>query len=113
MKWIIKILVSSLAVLIGAYLLPGVNVDSFWSAFWVALVLSLLNVTIKPLLILFTIPITLVSLGLFLLVINSLIILMADYFVDGFQVDGFWWALLFSIVLSLINSMFSELNKDK
>lgn len=109
----IKLLVSTIAVLIGAYILPGVSVDSFWSAFWMAVVLSLLNVTVKPLLILFTIPITLLSLGLFMLVINSLMILMADYFVDGFNVDGFWWAFLFSIVLTLINSMYSEFSSDK
>lgn len=113
MKWLINIILSALAVLIAAYILPGVSVISFWSALWVALILSILNVTLKPVLILFTIPITVVTLGLFLLVINSVIILLADYFIDGFEVDGFWWALLLSIVLSVLNSLFSEFRSDK
>ena len=113
MKWLTIFLLSAVAVLISAYIRPGVSVVSFWSALWVALILSLLNVTVKPLLILFTIPITLVTLGLFLLVINSVIILLADYFIEGFQVDGFWWAFLLSVVLSILNSLFSEFRSDK
>ncbi|MGB3463697.1 MAG: phage holin family protein [Cyclobacteriaceae bacterium] len=113
MKWLIKLLFSAVAVLLGAYLLPGVGVNDFWSALWVALILSLLNATIKPLLIILTIPITILTLGLFLLVINSVIILLADYFIDGFYVEGFWWALLLSLVLSILNSIFSEFQSDK
>ena len=75
----------------------------------VALVLSLVNIFIKPLLILLTIPVTLVTLGLFLLAINALMILLTDYFVNGFEVNGFWWALLFSLILSLFNSLFDDL----
>ena len=78
-----------------------------------ALVLGLLNSTVKPLLVFLTIPISIVTLGLFLLVINAVIILMAAYFVDGFAVDGFWWALLLSIVLTLINSFFGEFRKER
>jgi len=66
---------------------------------------------VKPILILFTIPITILTLGLFLLVINAIIILMVDYFVDGFYVDGFWWALAFSLILSVFNSLFSDLTR--
>lgn len=112
MNWIVKFLLSGLAVLLTAYLLPGVNVEDYWTALWVALVLSLVNIFVKPFLIILTIPITFVTLGLFLLVINALMILLADYFVDGFLVDGFWWALLFSLILSIFNSLFADLTKD-
>jgi len=113
MNFLVRLLLSALAVIIGAYILPGVQVVSFWSALLVALVLSLLNITIKPLLIIFTIPITLLTLGLFLLVINALIILLADAIIAGFVVDGFWWALAFSLILSIINSLISDLSKAK
>ncbi|MCG8322603.1 MAG: phage holin family protein [Cytophagales bacterium] len=105
MNFLIKILLSSIAVLATGYLLPGVSVASFTSALILALVLSLLNVTLKPLLIIFTIPVTILTLGLFLLVINAVVILVADYFVTGVNVSGFIWALLFSIVLSVINAI--------
>ncbi len=113
MNWIIRFLLNGLAVVLTAYLLPGVDVTDYWTALIVALVLSIANVVVKPILIIFTIPITILTLGLFLLVINAMIILMADYFVDGFSVDGFWWALLFSLILSLFNSMFGDLTKEK
>ena len=114
MNLIIKIIISSLAVFVSAYLLPGVVVNSYITAIWVAIVLALLNGFLKPLLVLFTIPVTIVTLGLFLLVINAAIILLADNFVDGFFVDGFWWALLFSLVLSVLTSVMESLGgKDK
>jgi putative membrane protein len=114
MNWLTRFLFNGLAVLLTAYLLPGVSVDDYWTALWVALVLSFVNIFIKPVLIVLTIPITFITLGLFLLVINALMILLADYFVDGFAVDGFWWALLFSLIVSLFNSLFSDLfGKEK
>jgi putative membrane protein len=113
MNWIIRFLLNGLAVFLTAYLLPGVDVEDYWTALVVALVLSLVNIFVKPLLIVFTIPITFITLGLFLLVINALMILLTDYFVDGFTVNGFWWALLFSLILSLFNSLFSDLLGDK
>lgn len=111
MNIFIKIIISSLAVFLTAYVLPyhGVHVDSYLTAIWVAIVLALLNGFLKPLLILFTIPVTVVTLGLFLLVINAAIILLAGNFVDGFFVGGFWWALLFSVVLSVITSVMESL----
>lgn len=112
MNIFIKIIISSLAVFLTAYLLPGVDVDGYVTAIWVAIVLALLNGFLKPLLIIFTIPVTIVTLGLFLLVINAAIILLADNFVDGFFVDGFWWALLFSLVLSVITSVMEGLGKS-
>ena len=112
MNSIIKFFLTGLAVLLTAYLLPGVHVENYGQALLVALVLSIANVIVKPILILFTIPLTVLSLGLFLLVVNALIILMVDYFVPGFSVDGFWWALAFSLILSVFNSLFSDLTKD-
>jgi putative membrane protein len=109
MNLFIKIIISSLAVFLTAYLLLGVTVDTYVTAIWVAVVLALLNGFLRPLLVIFTIPVTLVTLGLFLLVINAAIILLADNFVDGFYVNGFWWALLFSLVLSVITSLMESL----
>ena len=108
-NFFIKLLLTALAVLITAYLLPGVHVTNFFWALLVAAVLALLNVTIKPLLIIITIPVTVFTLGLFLLVINAIIILLASAIIPGFQVDDFWWALGFSLVLYLINKIFNNL----
>jgi putative membrane protein len=105
-NFLVRILVNGLAVLIASFLLPGVHVNNMLNAVIVAAVLALLNAFIKPLLILLTIPITVFSFGLFLLVINAGLIMLADYIVPDFEVDGFWWGLLFSIVLWAINSVF-------
>ena len=113
MNFLVKLLISTLAVIITAYLLPGVEVknDSVFIAIIVAAVLAFLNSILKPILIFLTIPITVFSLGLFLLVINAFIIMLADKLVDGFAVKNFWWALLFSIVLSIVNGILSRLGK--
>jgi putative membrane protein len=111
MNWIVRFLLNGLAVVLTAYLLPGVDVTDYWTALLVALVLSIVNVIIKPILVVLTIPITFLTFGLFLLVINALMILLADWLVDGFQVDGFWWALLFSLILSLFNSIFEDVTR--
>lgn len=113
MNGVVRFLLSGLAVLLAAYLLPGVQVDHYGYALLVALVLAIANAIVKPILVVLTIPITIVTLGLFLLVINAVIILMVDYFVPGFAVDGFWWALGFSLILSVFNSMFTDLTKEK
>lgn len=109
MNWLIRLLLNGLAVVLTAYLLPGVSVDGYGTALIVALVLAIVNVLVKPILILLTIPITILTLGLFLLVINAAIILFVDNLIDGFVVDGFWWALFFSLILSVFNSVFSDL----
>lgn len=106
-------MVNMLVVLAGSWLLPGISVSSNWDAFIVAIVLGLLNTFIKPLLIIFTIPATIFTFGLFLLVINAVIILMTDWLVDGFAVAGFWWALLFSIILTIVNSWINKAEKKK
>lgn len=108
-----KIIISSLAVLLTAYLLPRIHVDDYVVALLVAMVLALLNGFLKPVLILLTIPFTVFTLGLFLLVINAAIVMLAERFVSGFHVDGFWWALLFSIVLSVITSIMEGLGKPR
>lgn len=113
MNGIMRFLLSGLAVLLTAYLLPGVDVTHYGYALLVAAVLSLVNVIVKPILVILTIPVTIVTLGLFLLVINALIILLVDYLVPGFHVDGFWWALAFSLILSIFNSLFDDFSKDK
>ncbi|HSR59974.1 MAG TPA: phage holin family protein [Robiginitalea sp.] len=114
MNFILRLLLSALAVLLLANILPGVRVDSYGIAVLVAVVLSLLNLIVKPLLIILTLPVTLITLGLFLLVINAVIILLASKLVTGFWVDGFWTALLFSLLLSLLQAvLFTFLKEDK
>lgn len=114
MNFIIRLLLTALAVVILAKFLPGVQLaDGFTSAIILAVVLSLLNAIIKPILVILTLPITIVTLGLFLLVINALIILLADEVLSGFSVNGFWTALLFSLLLSFLESVLhSVLKKD-
>lgn len=112
MNFILKIVLTAVAVLVIAHFLPGVSVVNFTNAVIVAIVLALLRVTIKPLLIILTLPVTIVTLGLFLLVINALIILLADNLIDGFHVTGFWVALIFSLILSIFESiLYSFLDK--
>lgn len=113
MAFLVKILVSALAVFLGAWLLPGVAVENVGTALIVAVVLAVLNALLKPLLIILTIPVTIITLGLFLLVINALIILFADALVGGFVVEGFWWALLFSLLLSFLSSIFEGATRGK
>ncbi|MDO5988378.1 phage holin family protein [Flavivirga amylovorans] len=112
MKLITKLLLNALAVFIIAYFLKGVNVDSYLTAIIVAVVLSILNLFVKPVLIVLTLPITVVTLGLFLLIINALIILLADKLIDGFSVNSIWIAVLFSILLSVLQSILHSLLKD-
>ncbi len=113
MKFLIRILLTALAVMLLAEFLPGVSVASYLTAIIVAIVLAILNLIVKPILVIFTLPVTVLTLGLFLLVINAVIILLADAFVSGFGVSGFWIALIFSLLLSLFQSvLFSFLGTD-
>ena len=111
MSFLPKLLVTSVAILIAGYILPGVHVSTFWTAVLVALVLSFLNLFLKPLMVLLPIPFTVITFGLFLLVINAVIIMIASSWVSGFRVDGFWWAMLFSIILSFVSSLLENLVK--
>lgn len=100
----IKVMVCAVNAFILAYILPGIEIKDMLTALLVAVVLSLLDAVVKPLLILFTLPATILTLGLFLFVINACIILIDDHFVHGFKVESFWHALLFSVLLSFFNS---------
>ena len=114
MKTFLKILLTALAVVILANILPGVTVTSYITAIIVAAVIALLNMFVRPLLVFFTLPATIVTLGLFLFVINAIIILLADKLVDGFTVSGFFTAFFFSILLSIFRAvLFSLLKEEK
>ena len=108
MNWLVKVILSAVAVLFSAYLIPGIHVDTFFTAMVVALVLSIINLFFRPLFVLLTLPITLVTFGLFLIAINAFMIMLAGSFVDGFHVSGFWSALIFSFVLSFLQSVFGS-----
>ncbi|MFK7813641.1 MAG: phage holin family protein [Maribacter sp.] len=114
MKLILRLLLSAVAVVVLSNVLPNVDVDSFQTALIVAVALSLLNFIVKPILVILTLPVTILTFGLFLLVINAIIIKLADHFVNGFDVDGWLWAIIFSLLLSLLQSiLFSVLKSDK
>ncbi len=126
MKFFINLFISSVAVLITAYFLSGVTIgdnqfysgstpeiNRFVTALLVAVVLAFLNTIVKPILTLLSLPITVFTLGLFLLAINAIIILFADKLVDGFKVDGFFTALWFSLILSLVNGFLNLFNTKK
>ncbi|MBC2768860.1 MULTISPECIES: phage holin family protein [Pusillimonas] len=102
-------ILNAVALLVVAYVLPGITVASFGSALVAALVLGLLNTLVKPLLVLLTLPITIVTLGLFLLVLNALVFWFAGSILKGFQVNGFWWALLGAFVYSIVSGLLSRL----
>lgn len=99
------LLINSLVIFITAYLLDGVKVKSFFTAIGVAVLLAVINTFLKPLILFLTIPVTVLTLGLFIFVINAWIIMIIDKLVDGFTVKNFWWALFFSIVVSIANSI--------
>ncbi|HEX8268728.1 MAG TPA: phage holin family protein [Flavobacterium sp.] len=112
MTLLIRLLLSAVLVLLISNFLPGVTVAGFGTSIIVAIVLGLLNLFIKPLLVLFTLPVTIVTFGLFLLVINAIVILICDEIVGGFDVSSFWIALLFSVVLSVFQSIIFSFVRD-
>ncbi len=105
MNYILKILLTAIAVIILSKILPGVEVDSYTTAIWVAFLIGILFTFLKPVLVVLTLPVTILTLGLFLFVINAGLILIADNWIDGFSVSGFWTALLFSVLLSFFQSV--------
>lgn len=109
MNTFIYLLVSSIAVLISAYVLPGVRVAGFLQAFLVALFLGIVMTFIRPIILLLTLPVNIVTLGLFTFVINALLILLVSNIVPGFKVDNFWWALAFGLILSLVSGFLFSL----
>jgi putative membrane protein len=109
-----RVVVTSVIAFGLSYILSGVRINTFWTAILFAIVLAIMNAILKPILILLTFPITLLTFGLFLFVINACIILLAEKVVPGFVVDGFWWALLFSLLLSIVSSLlYKEDNMER
>ncbi|MGB6269429.1 MAG: phage holin family protein [Olleya sp.] len=111
MNLIIRLLLNAIAVFFLAEVLKDVHVDNYVTSIIVALVLSILNLIVKPILVILTFPITILTLGLFLFVINGLIILLADKFIDGFAVSSIWTAILFSVLLSVLQGLFQTFLK--
>jgi putative membrane protein len=108
-NFIVKTLIIAAAVVLASYFLPGVSVDRFRTALWVALVLSVLNFFVKPILIILTLPITIITFGLFLFIINAVIIVFAGKLVTGFHVNSIGWALLFSLLLSIFTYLLESI----
>jgi putative membrane protein len=113
MGFLIKVLITAVAVYLAAYLLPGVNITDVQTTIIVALVLALLNTFIKPILVILTIPITILTLGLFLLIINALMVKWAAGLVDGFEVDGWFSALLVSLIVTVVSYILNGLIGDR
>ncbi len=113
MNILIRLLIAALVAFGLSRILGGVHIDSYVTALIVAAVLAVLNAVVKPIMIILTLPVTIITLGLFLFVINALIILLCAKLVPGFAVDGFWWALLFSILFSIGSSILYSGNETK
>jgi putative membrane protein len=112
MKFLIRLLITAaVAYGLSMILSPHIIIDSYVTALIFSLVLAFLNAILKPILILLTLPITILTLGIFLLVLNVLMIMLAGKMVDGIHIDGFWWAFIFGLLLSLLSSMLSNLEK--
>jgi putative membrane protein len=106
------LLINTLSIFAVSYILSGIEVGSLTTALIVAVVMAILNVTLKPLLIIITIPLTVITFGLFLFVVNVLVLYAAAYLIDDFQIAGFWWALLFSLLVSFVNSVLYGIGKN-
>lgn len=112
MQILITLILRTLAIMGAAYLLPGVEVFNWKVALLAAIVLGLLNMVLKPVLHIFALPLTILTLGLFAFIINGFLILLTDFLVEGFDVRNIWWAILFSLVLTMINSILDAIFKD-
>jgi len=112
MKFLVRLLITAaVAYGLSMILSPHIFIDSYVTAIIFSLVLAFLNAILKPILILLTLPITILTLGIFLLVLNVLMVMLAGKMVEGIHIDGFWWALIFGLLLSLLSSMLSNLEK--
>ncbi len=109
MLLLLKWLIMTVSIMAACYVIPGVVVSGFFAAMWVALFLGIVNVLIRPVLILVTLPINILTLGLFTFVINAVLILLASSVIKGFQVNGFWSAMFYSIVVSIVNYILGHL----
>lgn len=109
MHVLLRIAFGTIAVLVAEYFLPGVTVNGMVTALVVAVVIALLNVLLKPILIILSLPVTILTLGLFLVIINGIIVYTADLLIDGFEVRDFWWALAFALVIGVVNTVLNAL----
>ena len=110
MKYILNLIITSLLILGLSKVLPHIIVNDFTDALWFSLVVSLLNIFLRPILIVLSLPITVVTFGLFLIIINTIIIILADRLIDGIEIQGFWYAVLFSLCLSAVQSLLNKEN---
>ncbi len=109
MFFILRLIINMVAILIIAYLFPGfIEVDSFWSALVAAFLLGIANAIVKPILVFFTLPLTIITLGLFLLVINGWMLWLVSILVRGFHVSGFWGAMIGAILISIVSWILSR-----
>lgn len=108
MNIFIRWLIASIAVVVAAYILPGVTVENFFVALVTAIVIGVINTFLKPIILILTLPFNVLTLGLFTFVINALLIMLASAVVPGFEVASFWWALFFSLILSLVNAVLRQ-----
>ena len=113
MNFLTRVIISTISILVVAYILPGVEVSTPFVGFVVAIVLTLLNSIVKPVLIILTLPITIVTMGLFLLVINGIIVLIANHFIHGFSVSSLFTAIIFSLLVSIINGLLGINKADR
>lgn len=109
MSILISILVNTLAVLVTSYILPGIHIASFWTAVFVAIVLGIVNAILRPIIFILTLPINILTLGLFSFVIMGALVYLVSAIVPGFTVDNFWWAILFALLVALVNWVFSSI----
>jgi putative membrane protein len=105
------LLINTLSIFAVSYILSGIHVDSIMTALVLAVIMAVLNITVRPLLVIITIPLTLLTFGLFLLVVNVLVLYVAEMLIGGFSIDGFWWALLFSVLVTFVNGVLFGLEK--
>lgn len=112
MEIIINLLIYSIAVYATARILPGVVLDNFSTAIVVTIILGLVNAFVKPIFFLLTLPVSILTLGLFTFVINALMVILVDMMIAGFEVRDFWWALAFSLVLSIVSSLLFSLSRS-
>ena len=113
MSLIINWVIAAVVIMVSAYLLPGVMVEGIVAALVLAVVLGAINAFVKPLLVILTLPVTIITLGLFIFVIDAALILLAAEVVPGFSVDSFWWALIFAIVMSIVGWVVGQFAGDK
>ncbi|MDO4880745.1 MAG: phage holin family protein [Capnocytophaga sp.] len=104
-RYILNIIITSLVIFGLSNFLPHINVTNFVSAIWFAIVLSFLNVFIRPILVILSLPLTLITFGFFLIIVNTIVIILADKLIDGIEIHGFWYAVLFSLCLSAVQSL--------